>query len=774
MAIGKTNSIVGGTDISDATALASDILTGKSAYIAEGKVDGTIPLKAAATYTPTTSDQTIASGQYLSGTQTIVGDADLVAGNIKSGVNIFGVTGTFTDDADATTGDMLNGKTAYVGGVKVTGNIATKTSTDMTASGNTVTAPAGYYASAASKAVASGKATTPATTITVAPTISVDASTGLITATNSGSQSVTPTVSAGYVTTGTAGTITVDGSNTNQMTVKAATSWDTRSSDRTILTAGTYLTGAQTVKGVLTSNITAANVKAGVTVKVGDSSDDDRIIGITGTFTADGTAEAGDILSSKIAYVNGAKVTGTIATKAAATYYPSTAKQTIAAAQYLGGAQTVAAVTTSNITAANIKTGVVVKVGDSGNASRITQVTGTFTSDATAAAGDILSAKTAYVNGAKVTGTILTKSSADLTNSNNTVTVPIGYYSAAATKTVGTAKAAATYYTSTADRTIAAGYYTTGAQTIKSVTTANITAANIKTGVTVTVGDASSAGRIKNITGTFTSDATAAAGDILSAKTAYVNGTKVTGTILTKSSADLTASNNTVTVPIGYYSAAATKTVGTAKAATTYNTSTADRTIAAGYYTTGTQTIKSVTTSNIVASNIKAGVVVTVGDANSAGRIKNITGTLAYMPTIISTTSKFTSSFSNSFYTYTTNYFSIIAGRSDVLSNWNALAMIACSASSASGTYYSQQYLLMGLIIRPSINTQLIGTQGLQYSGIYYKSTSSLSYATVEFEQSWNATVGAWVTAKIIVSLHQNLYFGGLEKTKYQIMVWKE
>ena len=51
--------------------------------------------KAAATYTPKTSDQSIAASQYLSGAKTIKGDANLVAGNIKSGVNIFGVTGTY-------------------------------------------------------------------------------------------------------------------------------------------------------------------------------------------------------------------------------------------------------------------------------------------------------------------------------------------------------------------------------------------------------------------------------------------------------------------------------------------------------------------------------------------------------------------------------------------------------------------------------------------------------------------------------------------------------
>ena len=53
--------------------------------------------KSAQTYTPGTSDQTIASGQYLSGNLTIKGDPNLVSGNIKSGTSIFGVTGTYMD-----------------------------------------------------------------------------------------------------------------------------------------------------------------------------------------------------------------------------------------------------------------------------------------------------------------------------------------------------------------------------------------------------------------------------------------------------------------------------------------------------------------------------------------------------------------------------------------------------------------------------------------------------------------------------------------------------
>ena len=61
-----------------------------STYIGSG-----VTKKSAATYTPGTSDQTIASGQYLNGAQIIKGDSNLVAGNIKSGVSIFGVSGSY-------------------------------------------------------------------------------------------------------------------------------------------------------------------------------------------------------------------------------------------------------------------------------------------------------------------------------------------------------------------------------------------------------------------------------------------------------------------------------------------------------------------------------------------------------------------------------------------------------------------------------------------------------------------------------------------------------
>lgn len=85
------------TDTSDATLdNGNKMLDGATSYANGVKYTGSIPTKTAETYTPGVSDQTIASGQYLGGAQTVKGDANLVAANIKQGVSIFGVPGSLS------------------------------------------------------------------------------------------------------------------------------------------------------------------------------------------------------------------------------------------------------------------------------------------------------------------------------------------------------------------------------------------------------------------------------------------------------------------------------------------------------------------------------------------------------------------------------------------------------------------------------------------------------------------------------------------------------
>lgn len=85
-------------DVSDATLdNGNKLRNGVTGYGADGtKYTGSIQDKSAQTYTPTTSDQTIASGVYLTGVQTIKGDQNLTASNIAKNVTIFNVTGTLS------------------------------------------------------------------------------------------------------------------------------------------------------------------------------------------------------------------------------------------------------------------------------------------------------------------------------------------------------------------------------------------------------------------------------------------------------------------------------------------------------------------------------------------------------------------------------------------------------------------------------------------------------------------------------------------------------
>lgn len=175
---------------------------------------------------------------------------------------------------------------SYVGS-----GVTRRSSSDLTASGATVTAPAGYYDSAATKTVANGAVTAPSTISGTSATVS----TGTNTLTLTKTVSVTPSVTtAGYISSGTAGNSSV--SLTASVTTQAAQTIHPSTADQSIA-SGRYLTGAQTVKAVTTTNLTADNIKSGVVVKIGDSTDDDCVTSVTGTYSG-GTSKNTQVLQS--------------------------------------------------------------------------------------------------------------------------------------------------------------------------------------------------------------------------------------------------------------------------------------------------------------------------------------------------------------------------------------------------------------------------------------------------------------------------------------------
>ena len=137
----------GGLDTSDANATSNDILLDKTAYVKGSKVTGSIKSKATTTYVPSTEDQIIPSGQYLSGNQTIKGDENLLDENIKTGITLFEKVGTFTSDATAASSDILLNKTAYVNGEKITGIIPSKDKQTFTPSTEDQIISSGQYLS---------------------------------------------------------------------------------------------------------------------------------------------------------------------------------------------------------------------------------------------------------------------------------------------------------------------------------------------------------------------------------------------------------------------------------------------------------------------------------------------------------------------------------------------------------------------------------------------------------------------------------------------------
>ena len=89
-----TNTITLTKSVSVTPVVSAGYVSAGTAGNASVSLTASVTTKAAATITPGTSNQTISSGTYLTGTQTISGDANLKSENIVAGKSIFGMSGS--------------------------------------------------------------------------------------------------------------------------------------------------------------------------------------------------------------------------------------------------------------------------------------------------------------------------------------------------------------------------------------------------------------------------------------------------------------------------------------------------------------------------------------------------------------------------------------------------------------------------------------------------------------------------------------------------------
>lgn len=227
--------------------------------------------------------------------------------NLQAKTGIVPTEFSQTIEADSGYDGLSSVQINAISSTYVGSGVARKSSSDLSVSGATVTVPAGYYETNATKSVSSmtlptstsssatsgytSKATISRSTsdqyiniptgynsdgayykISAVPNGSATApasitgssasvSTGTNTLTLTKTVSVTPTVSAGYVSSGTASNTSV--SLTASVTTKGAATITPTTSNQTIA-SGTYLTGTQTIAG--DANLVSGNIISGKSI----------------------------------------------------------------------------------------------------------------------------------------------------------------------------------------------------------------------------------------------------------------------------------------------------------------------------------------------------------------------------------------------------------------------------------------------------------------------------------------------------------------------------
>lgn len=528
--------------------------------------------------------------------------------------------------------------------ITLTADVNTRTSSDLTASGNTVTAPAGYYGSSASKSVQSGSATTPTGGITADPSISVSSG-GLITASVSKSESITPIVSEGYVTSGTAGTITFSGSNTSQLSTQSGKTVTPTESEQTAVASGKYTTGAVKV-GAIDSNYVGSNVTRRDSTDLSESS---------GTVTVPSGF-----------YENGASKTVAVGTEGT----PTATKGTVSNHSI---SVTPSVTNTAGYISGETKTGTAVTVSASELVSNTLSITGGGTYNVTN-----------YASASVPSGSAGTPTATKGTVSNHSISVTPSVtnttgYITGSTKT-GTAVS------------VSASELVSGTKSISSNGTGIDVTNYASVNVAVPSGSPSLQTKSKSYTPTESQQTEAVSADTgydgldtVNVTVGAISSTYVGTGIDRRDSTNLSANGATVTAPAGYYQSAATKTVtsGTAGTPTATKGTVSNHSVSVtpsvtnttGYITGSTKTGTAVTVSasELVSGSETKTANGTYDVTNLAELVVNVSGGGTSNFTLLGTKSLGTIS--------TTSTTDTDTGQTIVLTGWNDYDLLVCECS---------------------------------------------------------------------------------------------
>ncbi len=419
------------TQATPSVSIAADGLITATSTQAEGYVTG-------GTKTGTLQLTARDSTDLTANAETVTAPAGYYPSAVSKSVNVATqATPVVSIDGNALVTATATQSSGYVYGGTKTGQLqlTKRTSADLTASGATVSAPAGYYPSAVYKDVSAGSATTPSTAITPSLSISIDAD-ALITATASGSKSITPAVVAGYVSAGTAGTVTVSKTGTLQLTKR--TSADLTASGTTVtapagyypeaatktvtVASGSATTPTTTIVANPTITIDPATAEITATVSTGESITPTVVAGYVSAGTA-GTVSVTGSATEQMTKRTSADLTASGRTVTApAGFYPSAAYKDVD----LGSATTPSTAITPSMSV-SIDADGLISATASGSKSITPAVVAGYVSAGTA--GNVTVSGSGSLQLTK-------RTSSDLTASGLTVTAPKGYYPAAATFTL--------------------------------------------------------------------------------------------------------------------------------------------------------------------------------------------------------------------------------------------------------------------------------------------------------------------------------------------------